>query len=376
MPVVPETMRAARMHDVGAPMVIEDVPTPKPAPLDVLVRVRACGIVPNLGNVLKNWTNWFPQNPLPELPATFGLDPAGEVAAVGSAVTGLKVGDRVYVNPGRSCGSCRACREGDPVACTSFVLQGYFGFTPTAQRVFDQYPFGGLGEYMIAPANSVVVLPDNISFQEAARFGYLGTAYSALRKGRAGPNVTTLINGGSGTLGLGAVLLALAMGVTKILAVARNLELLEEVRKLAPSRILVHSVLDGPIEPWAYEVTDGDGVDLVIDCLGPGSPGSAMTDAMRSLRRGGRIVNVGAVADMLPMDVHTFMDRNQTFMGSCWFTPGEGAAMAEMVRAGTLDMSVFRQESYPLDRINDVLAGLEQRHGGFSNFTVCPLESG
>src|SRR3546814_13663560 len=91
---------------------------------------------------------------------------------------------------------------------------------------------------MIAPANSIVVLPDNISFQEAARFGYLGTAYSALRKGRAGPNVTTLINGGSGTLGLGAVLLALAMGVTKILAVARTPELLEEVRKLAPSRIL------------------------------------------------------------------------------------------------------------------------------------------
>src|SRR3546814_6676036 len=93
-----------------------------------------------------------------------------------------------------------------------------------------------------------------------------------------------------------------------------------------------------------------------------------MIDAMRSLRRGGRIVNVGAVADMLPMDVHTFMDRNQTFMGSCWFNTSEGAGMAEMVRAGTLDMSVFRQEPYPLDRINEVLAGLEQRHGGFSNF--------
>src|SRR3546814_11727557 len=149
MSVVPETMRAARMHDVGAPMVIEDVPTPRPAPLDVLVRVRACGIVPNLGNVLKNWTNWFPQNPLPDLPATFGLDPSGEIAVVGSAVTGLKAGDRVYVNPGRSCGSCRACREGDPVACTSVVLQGYFGLKPPAHTGFDQSHFGGPGEYII-----------------------------------------------------------------------------------------------------------------------------------------------------------------------------------------------------------------------------------
>src|SRR3546814_11700549 len=123
---------------------------------------------------------------------------------------------------------------------------------------------------MIAPANSIVVLPDNISFQEAARFGYLGTAYSALRKGRAGPNVATLINGGSGTLGLGAVLLALAMGVTKILAVARNPEVLEDVRKLQPSRILVHSVQVGPIHPGAYQGPDGHGVYSVIDGLTTG----------------------------------------------------------------------------------------------------------
>src|SRR3546814_17814772 len=94
---------------------------------------------------------------------------------------------------------------------------------------------------MIAPANSIVVLPDNISFQEAARFGYLGTAYSALRTGRAGPNVTPLINGGSGTLGLGAVLLAPALGVTKILAVTRHPEL---VRKRVVSRKRVYLRVD------------------------------------------------------------------------------------------------------------------------------------
>ena len=370
--MVPSMMRAARMYDVGAPMVVEEVETPKPAPLDVLVKVHACGIVPNLGNVLKNWTTWFPQLPLPRLPATFGLDPAGEVVAIGSAVKGLKVGDRVYVNPGRSCGTCRACRQNDPIACTSMILQGYFGYSPTAQDVFDRYPFGGFCEYMIAPANGCVVLPDNVSFQQAARLGYLGTAYSALRKGRAGPNVVTLINGASGTLGLGAVLLALAMGVTRILGTARNRELLEEVRQLAPQRIFVHSTDDGPIEPWAMEHTGGEGVDLAIDCLGPGSPGEVMSQALRSLRRGGRLVNVGAVAEMLPMDVHTMMDASQSYIGSVWFTTAEGMDMAEMIRAGTLDMSVFRQHPYPLDSINDVLAGIQNRHGGFSNFTVIP----
>ena len=370
--MVPALMRAARMYDVGAPMVIEEVPTPTPSPLDVIVKVHACGIVPNLGNVLKNWTSWFPQLPLPRLPATFGLDPSGVIAEVGSAVTGLKVGDRVYVNPGRSCGTCRACRAGNPIACTSMVLQGYFGYSPSAQNTFDRYPFGGLCEYMVAPANGCVVLPDNVTCQQATRLGYMGTGYSALRKGGAGPNVVTLISGATGTLGLPTVLCALALGVTKILAVARNKELLEELRQIAPRRIFTHSTDDGPVEPWAMGMTDGEGVDLAVDCLGPGARAEQMNDALRSLRRCGRLVNVGAVAEPVPMDVHTMMDSNQSYIGSVWFTTPEGQDMAEMIRAGTIDMELFTQESYPLDKINNVLAGIENRHGGFSNFTVVP----
>ena len=89
---MPTTMRAARMHAVGAPMSIDTIPVPKPGSTDVLVQVKACGMVPNLGNVLANWTKWFPHLPLPKLPAIFGLDPAGVVAEVGTQVIGVKPG--------------------------------------------------------------------------------------------------------------------------------------------------------------------------------------------------------------------------------------------------------------------------------------------
>src|SRR5215472_15389032 len=152
---VPETMRAARMHTIGGELKLETLPTPKPGDMDVLVRVRACGIVPNLGNILAKWPTWFPQMPQPPLPAVFGLDPAGEIAAVGRQVHNLKPGDRVYINPGRSCGTCRHCRGGDSISCKHYAFQGYFGFSEHAFQTFADYPIGGMTEYTVAPVPAI-----------------------------------------------------------------------------------------------------------------------------------------------------------------------------------------------------------------------------
>jgi len=84
------SMRAARMHEVGQPMQIDVVERPVARATDVVVEVKACGMVPDLGNVLANWPSWCPHLPLPKLPATFGLDPAGVVAEVGEQVIGIK----------------------------------------------------------------------------------------------------------------------------------------------------------------------------------------------------------------------------------------------------------------------------------------------
>jgi threonine dehydrogenase-like Zn-dependent dehydrogenase len=364
-------MLAARMHDVSAPMVLERVPLPAPGPTDVRVQVKACNIVPNLANVLENWTTWFPQNPLPTLPAIFGLDPTGIVESVGADVLEFAPGDRVYVNPGRYCGSCRACRSNDSMNCRNFAFSGYFGLTPSAIKLLDRYPYGGLAEYMIAPQYSLVKIPDNVSFATAARFGYLGTGYAALRKAKVGSDTTVLINGISGTLGLGVALFALAMGAPTILGTGRNRDLLKKVEALAPGRIRTHSTLDGPIDAWVKQVL-GDGTDAYIDALGPGADHSAFVQGLRSLRRGGVAVNIGATAGDVPVDVHHIMDQNLRLIGSCWFSAGEGQAMADMAAAGTVDLSVLENVSFPLEQINEAISGIADRNGGFSNFVINP----
>lgn len=366
-----KTMLAARLHEFGEPFALERVPVPTPRSTDVLVKIKACNVVPNLANVINHY-HQAPNLLLPKLPATFGLDAAGVVAEIGSHVIGIAPGDRVYVNPLRSCGACRACRADEPLTCLAMTFQGYFGFGPGSKQVFEQYPDGGLAEYMIAPARALVKLPESIAFEAAARFGYLGTSYAALRKAKAGPGSCIVVTGATGTLGVGAVLLALGMGVTRILGIARNPDTLERIRRLDPRRVSVLSYGSRPLEPWVRELTDGIGADILIEALAPGAPSVVTLEALRSLRRGGCAVSIGGMGATLPIDPLWFMMQALQWQGSVWFSVADGEALAAMADAGTLDLSSYEHKRYPLSDINGLMASLGDRDSGLANFVVMP----
>ena len=383
------TMIAARLHQYGEPMRLDRIPVPEPRETDVLVEVKACGVVPNMTRVVQNFFgSKVPDlKIMPPLPAIFGLDPVGVIAKVGSEVRSIAVGQRVYVNPARRCGSCRMCRSGAPLDCPDFTFQGYFG---RSQAIMKAYPYGGFCQYITAPEDSLVKLPDNVSYEAAARFGYFGTAYAAMKKLGVGPGQTFLVNGISGQLGLCAAMLALAMGATKILGTGRNVALLRRVKDLAPQRIEVFGFTDGKAANdggvatgdqgafmgWTKQQTEGYGVDCLLDCLPPGQPGAAIMRALYSLRRGGRAANVGAVMDMLPLNAFWLMTNRISLQGSVWFLTGEGEEMAAMAAAGTLDTSALEHRISPLTDINKVIDGMDQRNGGFTNFIIDPTRAG
>ena len=367
-----KTMRAAQLHAIGEPMTIDVIDRPSPRPTDVLVKVKACGIVPNMANVINNWPTWFPHQPLPAFPAIFGLDAAGVVEEVGDAVIRVRPGDRVYVNPLRACGSCYACRGGNLSRCRYFTLNGYFSTARDGQKIFDLYPYGGFAEFMTAPQQSLVKLPDNMSFEQAGRMGYIGTSYGALRLADAGPGTTALIDGITGTLGVAATKLCLALGVARILGTGRNQELLERVKAIAPDRIEVLQLGEKSSGEWARTLTDGEGVDFVVSALGARAPIDTMLDSIQGVRRGGKVVNVGGVSEAVPIDMKWLMDEQVQIIGSNWFTTAQGQEIVHMVETGTFDVSYLEHVGFPLDDVNHAISGLENRHGGFSNYLVIP----
>lgn len=371
MHMTPTQMRAARLHATGKAMKIETLAVPPIRPTEVLVKVVACGLVQNLQNVLQNWDKVAPELPLPKLPAIFGLDATGVVESVGAQVYGVQPGDRVYVNPARYCGSCRACQSGQPIACDSFVLNGYFGLGKNGARMFEDYPYGGLCEYMPAPQYSLVRLPAEVDFDTATRLGYLGTAYRGLIRAEAGPGKILLINGITGTLGLGAVALALALGVKKILGTARNEDLFQKVKDMAaPGRIEILKAGSESVKDWSQRVTGGEGIDIVLDALAPGAPADPLVEAFKSLNRGGRLVDVGAVQGEIPLDLFWALSNDVTIIGSSWFTTQQSQNMVDMVGAGLLDLGFYEHKVYPLEQINEAVADTGDRCGGFTNYVI------
>lgn len=366
-----EMMHAARLHAVNTPMTIDQVEKPVASGSDVVVEVKACGLVPNLANVLNNWESWYPHQPLPPKPAIFGLDPAGVVTQVGDQVVAVKPGDRVYVNPVRSCGACHECASGAPMKCDHFTFNGYFGFGPQSAEIYAKYPAGGFAQFMRAPQAAIVKIPANMSFPQAARMGYLGTSYSALKKCGHLSGKTLIINGATGTLGVGAAIFALAMGASRVFAVARGKPLLERLKALAPSRIETFSTADGNVREWVHSHLPA-GANFMVDCLGAKADTNDMKDAMMAVRRGGTIVNIGGTGSDMLFNTKWWMDNSMVLIGSAWMTSAEAMEIAAMVETGTIDLSVLEAKTYPLDKVNDAIGGAAQGNGGFTNYVLEP----
>ena len=149
--------------------------------------------------------------------------------------------------------------------CADAALRGYFGFTARGARLLEDYPYGGLCEFLTASPQSLVKLPPAVTFEQGARFGYLGTSFAALRLGGAGGGKLDRDQRRHRHARRRRGMLALAMGVTRILGWGRNRAVLEQLKALAPRRIDMIALGDQPVAAWLKERTEGLGVDLLLD---------------------------------------------------------------------------------------------------------------
>jgi NADPH2:quinone reductase len=229
---------------------VRDVPTPKPGPGEVLVRVKAASV--NFPDLLMTRGEYQFKPPLPFTP---GLDLAGEVAALGEGVTGWSLGDAVV-------GGAR---------------------------------LGGFAEYALLSADALKPKPARLSFGEAAAYGaaYL-TAYVALvRRARLEPGEWVLVHGAAGGVGLAAVDLAKALGARVIAASASDAKLAAIQALYAPDAVV--NVTEG-FKDKVKAITGGRGADVIYDPVG----GNVFDESIRCIAFDGRLLVIGFTSGRIP----------------------------------------------------------------------------
>jgi acryloyl-coenzyme A reductase len=265
-------MKAIVLRENGDPsrLRLEDWPDPSPLPQEALVRIAAVG-VPYHDIVERNGT----LRPGHGLPKILGNEIAGTIVAIGSAVTSLKVGARVCATGFHVCGQCRHCRTGRETLCRD-------------RRVVS----GGYAEYAALPASTLVPIPDRIDFPQACMLGSsTAVALSALRDMAAlRIGETVLVTGASGGVGLPSVQIARAMGA-RVIAVTRNPTKRDVLLESGANHVVV-SAEGADFSKEVSGLTDGEGIDVVVDTVGS----RVFMPAFRSLADGGRYLVIGQLS--------------------------------------------------------------------------------
>ena len=342
-------MRAVRLVEIGQPLQVQEIPTPPISERDVLVRVMAAGICHSDVHYRAG------VSPVKPLPLTLGHEVAGVVEKTGSQVTNVKAGDRVCLHYLVTCGECSFCGTGNEQFCPSGEMLG-------------KHRDGGYAEYIVVPARSALLLPDEIPFEQGAiLMCSSATSLHALRKSRLKAGETVAVFGAGG-LGLSAVQLARACGALDVYAVDIQPDKLELAARFGAVPVNATQV-----EPVAEirRLTGGRGVDVALEMIGLAQ---TMRQAVQSLAVLGRAVLVGISARPLEIDTYReILGKEAEVIGSDDHLWQELPLLIEYARRGVLNLSQVVTRTVPLDAnaINGVMDLLE-RFGGDARTVIVP----
>jgi 6-hydroxycyclohex-1-ene-1-carbonyl-CoA dehydrogenase len=336
-------MKAAVFHGPNRPLALEQVPRPSPGTGEVLVQVVACGVCHTDLHYIDHGVKTFMPPPL-----VLGHEIAGVVAELGPGVptgSGRTVGERVLLPAVLPCGACEACRRGRENICENL-------------RMFGNNIPGGYAEYVVAPANDCIRMPDEVPLEEGCIIAdAISTPYHAVRnrgRVRAGDTVAVF---GCGGLGMNVLQCAVASGAT-VIAVDMN------EAKLGTARVLGASATINPgaaarVDKEIKKLTGG-GVDVAFECIG--KPLTIRT-AFDSVRRGGRLCVVGYCAEEVPLAVAKLMYYEVEVVGALGCPTVEYPRLIELVRRGRLQLTPMVTARMSLDDINDAFDLLRRGEG-------------
>jgi L-iditol 2-dehydrogenase len=309
-------------------LAIQDLPVPRPADDELLIRIKACGIC---GSDVHGYDGSTGRR-IP--PLVMGHEAAGVVEAVGSAVTNFRAGDRVTFDSTVYCGRCFYCRRGLVNLCDNREVVGVS--TPTFRRM------GAFAEFVTVPSRIAYPLPDNMPFAHAALIEAVSVAVHATSLTPIALDDTAVVVG-AGMIGL------LTMQAVRLAGAGRVFVLDVDDTRLALARTLgatqTFNSRSADVIPQILESTSGRGADVALECVG-------ITDAVKlatdSVRKGGAVTLVGNVSPTVEINLQSVVTRQIRVQGSC-ASCGEYPACIDLMARGAIAVEPLITAVAPLE---------------------------
>jgi len=327
-------MKAAVIQEPGGPdrLGVEQVPEPEFTGDEVVLKVYSAGL-----NHLDTWVRKDGGGlklPKPRIP---GSDAAGVVIAAGPNVTGVAVGDEVFLDPGVSCGSCKYCNRGEQNECVSFEIVGL-----TRQGTF--------AEEVAVPARNVLPKPSYMSFAEAGAFALEWRMLMA--RAQFKPGQVVLIHGIGDEIALGALQLAKLAGA-EVIVTSSSGEKLDRAGQIGADHTINYEAVDD-VGQCVRDVTSGAGVDIVIDTLGA----ATWPIDLSAVHPGGKVVRCGAKPGAEAGVNPRMLYWNQlTIMGAKMGSDEDCHRMMEAVT--TAEVRPVIDSVMPLENVRDAMDKME-----------------
>ncbi|HIT30974.1 MAG TPA: alcohol dehydrogenase catalytic domain-containing protein [Candidatus Scatomorpha stercoravium] len=331
-------MRAGYMPAIRQAEFRDDMPEPMIEKADdVKIKVVNCGIC---GSEVHAYHGLHPFR-IP--PIVSGHEVAGDVVEVGPGVTRFKVGDRVTVEPHYGCGHCWYCGHGLYNVCPDKKVLGAGGWS------------GGLGEYIVTPEQTVVKLPDTLSYEEGALIEPVANGMYAVRHSNITPE-TNIVVIGCGPIGIGDFLCARLWNPKSILMVDVSDFNLQKAREMG-AELTCNSRREN-LAGRVMELTDGVGADLVFLAFGDAP---TVQQAFEITRRGGQIAQHALMEDGIAFPYRVHQQHELDFKAYNMYTFEDFELIARAIHEGKMDLSHFVTQRYPIEQFPEAIEMADKR---------------
>lgn len=349
-------MKAAVCREFEKPLSVENISLAKPGPGEVKVRLRACAICHS--DIVYMDGGWGGT-----LPAVYGHEAAGVVAAIGSGAQGLTVGDHVVVTLIRYCGDCHYCAQGHQVMCErSFPLDEASPLTAAGGEQLQQgLRTGAFAEEVVVHASQVCTIPKTIPFESASLLacGVL-TGFCAVTNTVQVPVGSNVVIIGAGGVGLNTLQGAVLAGAATVVAVDIAESKLDAARQFGATHTFNSTTSD--VRQGCLDITAGRGADFVFVTVGAKA---AIDQSVALLGRGGTVVVVGMPVSgvLAEYDPGTLASMSQKIVGSKMGSARVAEDIPKLValyEQGHLKLDELVSGRYPLDDINLAIASVKR----------------